>query len=350
MKFKHYFIVYILLFIILSACAQTNLPDGLYTKITTDKGVIILSLEYEKVPVTVSNFIGLAEGTISFKNRDTKHFYDGLVFHRVISDFMIQGGCPLSNGRGDPGYSFPDEFHPSLKHDSPGVLSMANSGPDTNGSQFFITHVATPWLDGKHSVFGHVIEGQDIVNSIEQGDKITSIRILRVGESAKKFIVNESTFRKKVNELKVVREKQRQEEQEAAMKQREENYKEAMKIIEEKWPNAVTTTSGLKYVVLKQGKGGESPGMGNMVTVHYKGSLMDGSVFDSSYDRGQPNQFKVGQLIQGWNEALLQMKKGEKRILIVPPELGYGERGAGGGIIPPNAFLIFEMELIDFSS
>lgn len=329
MKFKHHLFVYVLLFIILSACAQTDLPDGLYAKMTTNKGVIILSLEYEKVPVTVTNFVGLAEGTINFQNRSAKYFYDGIVFHRVEKDFVIQAGCPFSNGRGGPGYSFPDEFHPSLKHDSPGVLSMANSGPDTNGSQFFITHRATPHLDGKHSVFGFVIQGQDVVNSIEQGDTITSVRILRIGESAKKFTVSEKTFRQRINDL--IKEK----------------FEAVMKQIEEKWPNAVTTDSGLKYIVLQEGSGG-SPGMGDLVTVHYKGSLLDGTVFDSSYARGQPNEFRIGQLIQGWNEALLQMKKGEKRILIIPPELGYGERGAGR-VIPPNAYLVFEMELLDFS-
>lgn len=337
MNFKRHLLVYMLLFFILSAYTQTNLPDGLYARMTTNKGVILLALEFEKVPLTVSNFVGLAEGTIKFQNKSTKSFYDGIVFHRVIDDFMIQTGCPLSNGTGGPGYSFPDEFHPSLIHDGPGILSMANSGPNTNGSQFFITHVATPWLDGKHSVFGHVIEGQDVVNSIEQGDTIENIRILRIGKQAKDFIVNEKAFRQRINDVKAEREKQRKEGLEAIMKE-----------IDEKWPNAVTTESGLKYVVLKKGQG-DSPKMGMMVTVHYKGSLLDGSVFDSSYKRGQPNEFKIGQLIKGWNEALLQMKKGEKRILIIPPELGYGERGAGGGIIPPNAFLIFEMELLDFS-
>ena len=336
MKFKYHIIVCIFLFLILSACAQTNLPDGLYAKMTTSKGEIILSLEFEKVPLTVSSFVGLAEGKIDFQNRTVKYFYDGIVFHRVIKDFMIQAGCPFGNGQGGPGYSFPDEFHPSLKHDGPGVLSMANSGKDTNGSQFFITHKATPWLDGKHSVFGHVIEGMDVVNSIEQGDTITSVRILRVGGAAKKFKVDNETFHKTITDLRLDKERKNQEE-----------LKTMMKTIEEKWPNAVTTDSGLKYVILKEGKGG-SPQMGMQVTVHYKGSLLDGTVFDSSYDRGQPAQFKVGQLIQGWNEALLQMKKGEKRTLIIPPNLGYGERGAGGGVIPPNAYLIFEMELIDF--
>ena len=120
-----------------------------------------------------------------------------------------------------------------------------------------------------------------------------------------------------------------------------------MKAIDEKWPNATTTTSGLKYVVVKEGSGA-SPVMGAQVTVHYKGSLLDGTVFDSSYDRGQPTEFKIGQVIPGWNEALVQMKKGEKRTLIIPPKLGYGARGVSG-VIPPNAYLVFEVELIDFT-
>ena len=328
--------MFIFLFLILSACAQTNLPDGLYAKITTVKGDIILLLEYKKAPLTVSNFVGLAEGTIKFQNRSTKHYYDGLVFHRVIKDFMIQGGCPFGSGQGGPGYSFPDEFHPSLKHDGPGILSMANSGEDTNGSQFFITHKATPWLDGKHSVFGRVIEGQEVVNSIKQGDAIKSIRILRVGKDAQQFKVKDETFRKTIADLRKEKERKKQEE-----------FKKILKEIDERWPDAITTDSGLKYVVLKEGEGG-SPTMGMQVTAHYKGSLLDGTVFDSSYDRGQAAQFKIGQLIQGWNEALMTMKKGEKRILIIPPDLGYGARGAGNGVIPPNAFLVFEIELIDF--
>jgi peptidyl-prolyl cis-trans isomerase B (cyclophilin B) len=133
----------------------------------TDRGVIKIQLHADKTPKTVANFEKLVN----------KGFYNGLKFHRVIADFMIQGGCPLGTGTGDPGYKFADEFHPELKHKGPGVLSMANSGPNTNGSQFFITHVATPWLDGKHSVFGQVIEGQDVVNAIRQGDKMTSITI-----------------------------------------------------------------------------------------------------------------------------------------------------------------------------
>ena len=134
----------------------------------TSKGDIRIQLFEELVPNTVANFVKLIEDG----------FYNGLKFHRVIPDFMIQGGCPLGNGTGGPGYQFADEFHPELKHDGPGVLSMANSGPNTNGSQFFITHVETPWLDGKHSVFGKVLDGQDVVDAVEGGDLINEITLL----------------------------------------------------------------------------------------------------------------------------------------------------------------------------
>ena len=164
------------------------MENGIYAKIITDKGNILVNLEYELTPITVSNFIGLSLGTLSnHSNRKNARFYDNLVFHRVIPDFMIQGGCPNGNGMGGPGYNFKDEFHPNLKHDKPGVLSMANAGPNTNGSQFFITHLPTPWLDGKHSVFGNVIEGQSIVDSISNGDKIQKVEIIRIGDDAEKF-------------------------------------------------------------------------------------------------------------------------------------------------------------------
>ena len=166
----------------------TKLEDGMYAEMTTSKGVIILQLEFEKTPLTVANFVGLAEGSI--KNTAKKAgepFYDSLKFHRVIKDFMIQGGDPLGNGSGGPGYKFKDEIVPELKHTGPGIFSMANAGPKTNGSQFFITHKATPWLDGKHTVFGHVIQGQDLVDAIVQGDIIVSVKIIRKGKSAKKF-------------------------------------------------------------------------------------------------------------------------------------------------------------------
>lgn len=133
--------------------------------ITTARGTIRIKLHADKVPNTVANFEKLA----------AKGFYNGLKFHRVIADFMVQAGCPLGTGTGGPGYTFKDEFHKDLKHTGPGVLSMANAGPNTNGSQFFITHVATPWLDGKHSVFGQVIEGQKVVDSIKQGDVMETV-------------------------------------------------------------------------------------------------------------------------------------------------------------------------------
>lgn len=174
---------------------------GVYAEIKTNKGLIVCQLEYQKTPVTVGNFIGLAEGSLKHI-RDQKKFYDGLVFHRVIPNFMIQGGCPLGTGTGNPGYAFADEFHPDLKHDAPGVLSMANAGPGTNGSQFFITHVPTPHLDGRHTVFGHVVEGMDVVNKIERGDNIESISIKRIGKDAEGFQVDQKTWEAQAAALK----------------------------------------------------------------------------------------------------------------------------------------------------
>jgi cyclophilin family peptidyl-prolyl cis-trans isomerase len=309
--------------------------DGLYAIVSTRKGQIVLELEFEKVPMTVSNFVGLAEGTLNLKKPGVP-YYDGLKFHRVIENFMIQGGCPLGNGTGGPGYNFPDEFDSSLKHDRPGILSMANAGPGTNGSQFFITHVPTPWLDGKHAIFGHVIEGQDVVNSIRQGDKIDKVEILRVGEKAKAFQVTKESFSELVRKASEVQ-----------LKRIEEEEKKISEDIDKRWPGAVKTPSGLRYVIIKEGQGKASPKMGQTVTAHYNGTLMNGKMFDSSIVRNEPIRFKVGQMIEGWNEALLTMHKGEKRQLIIPPELGYGVQGYPG-VIPPNSYLIFDIELLDF--
>ena len=322
---------------------EAKLKDGLYAKINTDKGDILILLEFEKVPLTVMNFTGLAEGKIDGGQGLGKPFYDGLIFHRVISiangdgqDFMVQGGDPRGNGTGGPGYQFPDEFEPSLKHSGPGILSMANSGPNTNGSQFFITIVPTPWLDGKHTVFGRVLEGQKVVNSMRQGTKINKMEIIRVGEKAMNFKNDEATFK---TEVKLLQDK------EAAKFASKREADE--KLIAKKWPEAVKTESGLRYVVRREGSGTESPKWGQKVTTHYQGMLLNGKMFDSSYMRGQPLVFQVGQVIEGWNEALMGMKKNEKRTLIIPPELGYGAAGAGG-VIPPYAYLVFEVELLDF--
>ncbi len=320
---------------------ESHLKDGLYAKISTAKGDILLKLYYKKTPLTVINFVSLAEGTMHLGGSDKPSgvpFYNGLKFHRVIKNFMIQGGDPLGTGTGGPGYTFPDEFDPSLKHDGPGVLSMANAGPDTNGSQFFITMVATPHLDGKHTVFGRVVQGQDVVDSIKQGDIMTSVKIIRVGKDAKAFKTGQAAFDKALAMVKKKRNEARRKKQE-----------KIIELIRKNWPNAVKTPSGLRYVIKKEGTG-EPPKKGTTVVVNYTGRLLiSGRKFDSSYDRGNPITFAVGtgRVIKGWDEALLTMKKGEKRVLIIPPDLAYGARGAGN-VIPPNAWLVFEVELVNF--
>lgn len=174
--------------------ASNGRPDGLYAHLETNRGTIIIELEFQRAPMTAMNFVGLAEGTIEHSRGKGVRFYDGLTFHRVIEDFMIQGGDPEGSGRGGPGYRFPDEFHPQLRHSGPGILSMANAGPDTNGSQFFITHTATPWLDGAHAVFGRVVEGQDVVDAIQRRDRMERVWIERVGPDAETFRADQTAF------------------------------------------------------------------------------------------------------------------------------------------------------------
>jgi peptidyl-prolyl cis-trans isomerase A (cyclophilin A) len=309
------------------------MKDGLYAKFSTPKGTILLALTYTETPGTVGNFVGLAEGTI--KNdvqAEGTPYYDGLKFHRVIEDFMVQGGCPQGSGVGGPGYQFNDEFHPDLKHDKPGILSMANAGPGTNGSQFFITHIATPWLDGKHTVFGSVIEGQDVVDAIAQNDTIDTLEIVRVGQAAEAFDAADAFANFESNRLKAIEEQKKA--QEAALASVTEGYEK--------------TASGLFYKIETPGAGA-SPSQGQNVSVHYKGSLLDGTVFDSSYKRNQPIDFAlgVGQVIKGWDEGIALLSKGAKATFIIPADLGYGSAGAGG-LIPPDATLQFEVELVDF--
>ena len=307
------------------------MQEGLYAQIKTNKGEIMLILHHDKSPGTVANFINLSEGKIKNSHKPMNvPYYDGLKFHRVIPDFMIQTGCPNGTGTGDPGYKFDDEFHPELRHNKPGILSMANSCVSTNGSQFFITHVATNWLDDKHTVFGEVVEGLDIVNEIQQDDVIDSIIILRVGDEAEKW--NSTEVFNNFKDKKEILIKQRQ------LKEQQ--------IIENLSKDFEVTPSGLRYKILNKGNG-DSPTKGDKVKVHYKGMLIDETVFDSSYKRNQPIEFNVGigQVIPGWDEGIMLLKKGEKAKFIIPSNLGYGEAGAGG-VIPSNATLVFEVELL----
>ncbi len=308
------------------------MQEGLYAKFNTSKGEIIIALEYKKTPGTVGNFMALAEGNLENSVKPQGNpYYDGLKFHRVIPNFMIQGGCPLGSGTGNPGYKFDDEIHQDLRHDGPGVLSMANSGPGTNGSQFFITHIETPWLDGKHTVFGKVTQGLDVVDAISQNDIIESIEILKNGTEAESFNAIEAfrTF-------------------EGSGEKRLVEAKKAAEVEMAKIATGfVKTESGLRYQILQEGSGSNAK-KGQTVSVHYKGQLTDGTVFDSSYKRNQPIDFQlgVGQVISGWDEGIQLLKVGDKARFVIPSDLAYGSAGAGG-VIPPDANLIFDVELMD---
>ena len=305
--------------------------NGLFATISTSKGEIKIELEFEKTPGTVGNFVGLSLGLISNSIKPLgEAYYNGLKFHRVINDFMIQAGCPFGTGTGDPGYKFDDEFHSELKHDRPGVISMANAGPSTNGSQFFITHVETPWLDNKHTVFGNVIDGMDVVNSISQNDEIISVKINAVGDKAKAFDAAKAF--EDFNKSKADR-----------IKKEKENE---LKMLKDLSKGFSKTSSGLLYKFEKENNS-HKPSNGNKVKVHYKGMLLDGTVFDSSFKRNQPIEFTlgVGQVIKGWDEGISLLGIGDKASFIIPSDLAYGASGAGG-VIPPNATLIFEVELI----
>jgi len=318
-----------------------NLGDGLFARITTARGDIVVRLEYQRTPLTVCNFVALAEGKMDAARG--RRFYDGLTFHRVISkgngddqDFMIQGGDPLGTGAGGPGYRFPDEIDPVLKHDKPGVLSMANAGAGTNGSQFFITIVPTPWLDGKHTVFGQVVQGQTIVNMIKQGDRIESVVIIRNGQAANAFRADQENFDRLLRQIESAQANRLQAQRNADIAK-----------INAEYPNTTLTPSGIRYIIQTQGTG-EKPTRGKTVSVNYVGRLISGTVFDRSDLRGRPLEFQAGtgRVIKGWDETVMDMRVGEKRLVIIPPELAYGERSMGNGAIPANSFLIFEMELV----
>ncbi|TLP80427.1 peptidylprolyl isomerase [Maribacter sp. ACAM166] len=307
------------------------MEDGIYAKFNTNKGEILVKLTHDKTPGTVGNFVALAEGD---KENNAKSkgepYYNGLKFHRVIPDFMVQGGCPQGKGTGDAGYKFDDEFHPDLKHDAPGVLSMANSGPGTNGSQFFITHVPTPWLDNKHTIFGKVEAGQEVIDEIAQDDKIESLEIVRVGEEAKNWdAVKAFEDFNASGEVRLAAEKEKQEAE-----------------LDNVAAGFESTKSGLRYKMIQKGDGVKAE-KGKKVSVHYEGSLLNGQVFDSSYKRNSPIDFQlgIGQVIPGWDEGILLLQVGDKARFVVPSNLAYGSAGAGG-VIPPDATLIFDVELM----
>lgn len=312
--------------------------DGLFAVMNTSKGDIVLELYYKDTPLTVTNFVGLAEGTLDAAKG--KKFYDGLKFHRVIADFMIQGGDPKGNGTGGPGYKFPDEIVDKYKFDGPGVFAMANAGANTNGSQFFITHVETPWLDGKHTIFGHVVdeESQKVVNAVAQGDLINSVTIIRQGKDAEKFTATQADFDKLVIE--------------AGKKAQEAKAKKlASKIaeVEKAFPGFEKDSNGIYYKITKAGSG-DKCGKGKNVTVEYKGYFVDGQVFDGSAKMvnggHEPLDFTtaIGMMIPGFDVMTQDMCLGEVRTCVLPPDMAYGENGIPGAI-PGNSFLAFDIEL-----
>jgi cyclophilin family peptidyl-prolyl cis-trans isomerase len=366
-------ILFILLLITsLFSCNKehSNLPDGLYAEIETNKGNILLELDYKKTPVTVANFITLAEGENEFITNDTlkgKSFYNGLKFHRVIKDFMIQGGDPLGTGSGDTGYKFKDEIT-DLRFDKGGILAMANNGPGTNSSQFFITHLETPWLDGKHTIFGHVVDyNLEVVNKIEQDDFIKSVTIIRNGEEAKKFDAKKTFY----DYFRIESESQKRKvaTEAAAKKEYEAKYKavcdEKVASFKELKSKSTKTATGLQYVITKK-SGGKKPSIGSTVYIHYAGFLENGTLFDSSIEdvsktfgkfdpaRAAANQytpipFQAGSkegMIPGFIEGIEKLAIGDKAVLFIPSHLAYGEAGAGD-VIPPNTNIIFEIELMD---
>ena len=337
--------------------SQKNNNDTIYASIETSKGIIKTQLFFNLTPVTVANFISLAEG----ENKEVsdqykgKKYYNGITFHRVIPDFMIQGGDPTGTGSGSPGYNFKDEFVDELKHDSAGILSMANAGPGTNGSQFFITHKETPWLDGAHTVFGNVVEGQDIVDKIEQGDSIINIEIIRQGNSAKKFNAPKIF----TNHFK--EEKKRKKEKEKAL---EKLKKDVSKIHSDLKEKSTETETGLKFFINEKGDG-DMVDENKVILTHYAVYFEDGNLLDTSilevaekfnmFDnrRAQaggysPIEAKVGakdMMIQGFKEGLKLLKTGDKATLFLPYYLAYGETESRG--IPAKSNLIFEVEIVD---
>jgi carboxypeptidase Q len=338
------------------------MPDGIYADFSTNKGRISVLLNYKKAPMTVANFIGLAEGTITNATYPTGiPFYKESIWHRVVKGHVIQGGepatvkDPANSDVNSTGYMIPNEIS-DLSHNKAGMIGMANEGPNTNTCEYYITLADRSYLDGNYTLFGEVVEGMDVVNRIVQGDTTHTISIVRAGDDAEKFIVNDSTFKELVDrQWRIITwEKE-------AKKLREEKY------IAENYPGLTTLPDGLRFKVLVPGKG-EKPVGGSAMTVLYKGKLISGSSFVSSAEDGKPMSgsnpvefsHTLGKdgLIKGLNEALNEMKPGEKRLLVIPPYLAYGvNKGFYGKeisgqkrfVISPDETLIIEVTLIKFT-
>jgi len=348
---------------------HSSLPDGLYADIETNKGNIIVSLDFQKTPITVANFVTLAEGKNTFVSPQFKGkpFFDGLKFHRVIKDFMIQGGDPLGNGSGDTGYKFRDEIT-DMRFDKGGLLAMANSGPGTNSSQFFITHIETPWLDGRHTIFGHVVEnGMETVNAIVQNDDIHSITIIRKGSAAKKFDAVKVFTDFFTHEAENLTKKAAIDAENKRMYDAKFKAVKEMKIatFAAMKKTATKTKSGLFFKITSKGSG-KKPADGTIVYVHYAVFLEDGELVDTSIEQTAeefgkfdpqraaakqyiPIQYEAGSkdgMIPGFIEGLENMSLGDKAVLFVPANLAYGAQGAGG-VIPPNANITFVVELLE---
>jgi cyclophilin family peptidyl-prolyl cis-trans isomerase/FKBP-type peptidyl-prolyl cis-trans isomerase len=352
----------------LASCQESKYPDledGVYAEFNTNKGVFVAKLHNEETPLTVANFVELAEGKNELVDSayKGKKYYNGLIFHRIIKDFMIQGGDPLGTGSGSPGYTFPDEFSDNLKHDKKGILSMANSGPATNGSQFFITLKETPWLDGKHSVFGEIVIGQDIVDTLgavetsKPGDKpvepvvINELNIIRVGGA------DVTSF----NDAMAAAEEKVKEEQAASLAV----ASATAEVLASDLEKAEEMPSGIKVYFNEKGSG-VKPVEGSKIKMNYAGYLVNGSLFDSNieeiakkygvYDNRRadaggyaptPTDYsKDAQLIPGFREGLLMMSVGDKITLLIPAHLAYGDRGIPN-LIPPGSDLIFNLELVE---
>ncbi len=325
-----------------AAIACSAAEDMLIATISTKGGFIEIELFFEKAPLTVSSFAGLATGIFEKETDKIERkgpFFDGLTFHRVVPGFVIQGGDPQGTGTGGPGYSFSDEFHPELVHDSAGILSMANSGPGTNGSQFFITLGPTVHLDNKHSIFGKVKTGMELVETVMKDDIIDSIKISATGSKSKKFLngLSWEKFQNLEKEMLSAVEK----EQDALLEQ-------TISLIEAETPPFTKTDDEIYIMEITKGTGAKVPA-NTTVRTHYELRLYgEDGIVDSSYSRNSPFEFKAGggQVIKGWDILVQNMRVGEKIRAIIPPDLGYGARGAGG-VIPPNSFLDFTIELVE---